>query len=54
VLLLTVAGNVAVPLTGWFYDVHGTYYPIWFIYAGLTVVATILFLLMPRPSLLSK
>ncbi|MFC1987034.1 MFS transporter [Chloroflexota bacterium] len=37
------------PVAGWVYDTRGTYDPIWFIYAGLAVVGTILMLTTPNP-----
>ncbi len=48
--LTTFGGIVCSPITGWWYDSHGTYHPIWLVYAGFTAAATLLILLMPRTS----
>lgn len=46
--LFTVAGSVVgAPLAGWVYDTHGDYTPIWYVFAGLTALATVLLLLLP-------
>jgi sugar phosphate permease len=50
VSLFSVIGGVAgAPLAGWVYDTRGTYFPIWFVFAGMTVLATFLFLMLPLP-----
>jgi MFS family permease len=49
-LMVTIGGVIGAPITGLVFDVRGTYEPIWFIYAGLTTVGTILLLLLPRSS----
>ncbi len=46
-LMVTLGGVVGAPLTGFVFDTQGTYQPIWFVYAGLTTVSTILLLLLP-------
>ncbi|MFC1987948.1 MFS transporter [Chloroflexota bacterium] len=38
------------PLAGWVFDTRGTYSPIWFIYAGLAMIGTILMLTAPTAS----
>lgn len=45
-----IGGVVGAPIAGWVYDTRLTYYPIWFVFAGLTAVGTILLLLLPNPS----
>jgi sugar phosphate permease len=48
--VFTVVGGVAgAPLAGWVYDARGTYSPIWYVFAGMTALATILFLSLPLP-----
>jgi MFS family permease len=48
--VFSVVGGVAgAPLAGWVYDAHGTYFPIWYVFAGMTALATFLFLLLPLP-----
>ena len=44
-----VGGIIGAPVAGWVYDTSGNYFPIWYIFAGLTMVATILLLIMPGP-----
>jgi MFS family permease len=46
-LMVTMGGVVGAPLTGLVFDTRGSYQPIWFVYAGLTTVSTILLLLLP-------
>ena len=49
--VFTVIGGVTgAPLAGWVYDTRDVYFPIWFIFAGLTAVATFLLLLLPSSS----
>ena len=49
--LFSVIGGVAgAPLAGWIYDTRGTYNPVWYIFAGMTALATLLFLLLPLPA----
>jgi MFS family permease len=46
--VFTVLGGVmGAPIAGWVYDSSGTYFPIWFIFAGLTAFGVILLLLLP-------
>jgi MFS family permease len=48
--VFTVVGSViGAPLAGWVYDTRFSYFPIWFVFAGLTAVGTILLLILPRP-----
>ncbi len=48
--VFTVVGSVVgAPVAGRVYDVRGTYSPIWFVFAGMTALATVLFLLLPTP-----
>ena len=51
IVLQTIGSSISPPVTGWVYDTRGTYYPIWFIYAGLTILATVLAALLPKPRL---
>ena len=47
--IFTVIGGVAgAPIAAWVYDSSGTYFPIWYIYAGLTATGMILLLWLPR------
>jgi MFS family permease len=47
--IFTVIGGIAgAPIAAWVYDSSGTYFPIWFIYAGLTAIGMVLLLLLPR------
>jgi OFA family oxalate/formate antiporter-like MFS transporter len=55
ICLFSVVGGVAgAPLAGWVYDTQGTYFPIWYIFAGMTALATILFLMLPLPAAARK
>jgi MFS family permease len=46
--IFTVIGGVAgAPIAAWVYDSSGTYFPIWYIYAGLTAAGMLLLLLLP-------
>ncbi len=46
--IFTVIGGVAgAPIAAAVYDTSGTYFPIWYIYAGLTATGMILLLLLP-------
>jgi len=48
--VFVVIGSVAgAPVAGWVYDTRGTYFPIWLIFAGITVVAMVLLLMLPSP-----
>ena len=47
----TMFGSIiGAPLTGWVYDTHGSYYPMWFVYSGLIVGGLSLILALPRPT----
>ena len=49
--LFSVVGGIAgAPLAGWVYDTRGTYSPIWYVFAGMTALSTILFLMLPMPA----
>jgi len=50
----TIGMVVAPPLAGWFYDTTGDYDLIWLILGGGSVLATVLILLTPPPSKLSR
>ncbi len=43
-----IGGIVGAPVAGWVFDVSGSYFPIWFVFAGFTVLGMILLLLLPR------
>ncbi|MFC1900389.1 MFS transporter [Chloroflexota bacterium] len=50
VAVFVMFGVVAgAPIAGWVYDTRGVYDPIWLIYAGINLVATVLVLIMPSP-----
>ena len=44
-----IGGVVGAPVAGWVYDTSASYFPIWFIFAGITLIGTLLLLVMPRP-----
>jgi MFS family permease len=46
-IFTTIGSAVGAPLAGLVFDIRGVYDPIWFIYAGLNAVGTILILIMP-------
>ena len=47
--IFTVIGSVAgAPIAAWVYDSSGTYFPIWYVYAGLTAAGMLLLLMLPR------
>lgn len=51
--IFTVIGGVAgAPIAAWVYDSSGTYFPIWYIYAGLTAASMVLLLFLPKSRLL--
>jgi MFS family permease len=51
VSVFVVVGSVmGAPVAGLVYDTRGTYFPIWLIFAGLTALATVLLLMLPKPS----
>jgi MFS family permease len=45
--LVMISGAVCIPITGWYYDTHDTYNPVWFVFAGLAAVSAILALSLP-------
>ena len=50
--IFTVIGSVTgPPVAGWVYDTREMYFPIWFIYAGLTLVGAFLLLFLPKSAL---
>lgn len=53
-LMVTLGGVVGAPLTGLVFDTRGSYEPIWFVYAGLTTISTILLLLLPGATVKEK
>ena len=44
-----LGGVVGPPLAGWVYDVTGQYQSIWFVYAGLVLIAFLAILASPKP-----
>ena len=44
-----VGGIIGAPLAGWVFDNWGSYQGIWFIFAGLAVMAVVLVATIPRP-----
>jgi MFS family permease len=53
--IFTVIGGVAgAPIAARVYDTSGTYFPIWYVYAGLTAVSMLLLLLLPRARLIGN
>ena len=47
--VFTVIGGITgAPIAGWVYDASGAYFPIWFVFAGLTVIGLILLLMLPQ------
>ena len=46
--VFTVIGGVTgAPIAGWVFDTSGSYFPIWFVFAGFTVLGIILLLMLP-------
>ena len=45
-----LGGIIGAPVAGWVYDTRLSYFPVWFVFAGLTAVGTFLLLLLPRPA----
>ena len=46
--VFTVIGGVTgAPIAGWIFDNSGSYFPIWFVFAGFTILAIILLLMLP-------
>jgi MFS family permease len=53
--IFTVIGGVAgAPIAARVYDTSGTYFPIWYVYAGLTAVSMLLLLLLPQARLIGN
>ena len=46
-VFVTLGVVVGAPVAGWVYDTKGVYFPIWLIYAGINVIATVLVLVLP-------
>ena len=46
-VFVTLGVVAGAPIAGWVYDTRGIYFPIWLIYAGINLIATILILVMP-------
>ena len=47
--IFTVIGGVAgAPIAAWIYDSSGTYFPIWYVYAGLTTAGMLMLLMLPK------
>ena len=46
---LTIGSAAGAPVAGWVYDTQGVYNPIWYIYAGLSVVGMFLIKIMKKP-----
>jgi OFA family oxalate/formate antiporter-like MFS transporter len=49
-IFTVIGGVVGAPIAAWIYDNSGTYFPIWYVYAGLTAVGMVLLLLLPKRS----
>ena len=47
--VLMVGGIVGPPLAGWVFDNYGSYQSIWFVFAGLSIVALLLMVTAPKP-----
>jgi MFS family permease len=45
----TIGGVTGAPVAGWVFDARRTYFPIWYVYAGLTWLGTLLLLMLPKP-----
>lgn len=54
--VFTVAGGIiGAPVAGWIFDVSGSYFPIWFVFAGFTSLGIILLMMLPgAPSVEDK
>ena len=46
-----IGGTIGAPLAGWVFDTTGSFFPIWYIYAGLTTLGTLALLILPRTAL---
>lgn len=44
-----IGGVIGAPVAGWVYDTSGAYFPIWYIFAGLTIIGALLLLVLPGP-----
>jgi len=44
-----IGGVIGAPVAGWVYDTSGAYFPIWFVFAGLTMIGMLLLFILPRP-----
>ncbi len=44
---VTLGVVMGAPIAGWVYDTRGVYFPIWLIYAGINIIASVLVLLLP-------
>jgi len=42
-----IGGVIGAPVAGWVFDASGSYFPIWFVFAGFTVLGMILLLMLP-------
>ncbi|MFC2069951.1 MFS transporter, partial [Chloroflexota bacterium] len=49
-VFLMIGVVIGAPIAGWVYDTRGVYDPIWFVYAGLNIIAMILILVLPKAS----
>lgn len=48
-IFTVIGGVVGAPVAGWVYDIHLMYFPIWYVYAGLTLMGMILLFFLPEP-----
>lgn len=44
-----IGGTTGSPIAGWVFDTTGSFFPIWYIYAGLTAIGTVALLMLPKP-----
>jgi MFS family permease len=46
-IFAVIGGITGAPIAGWVYDMNQSYFPIWYVFAGLSVAGAILLLLLP-------
>ena len=47
-IFVVIGGTSGAPIAGWVFDATGSFFPIWYIYAGLTALGTLALLMLPE------